>query len=98
MRRDSGATANAARSASFVRWKWWILKPAVFFLCLAPLLRIYYGLSIGEPANAVEYITDGTGIWTLRLLMITLAITPIRRLTNWDSLVRFRRMIGLFTF
>jgi sulfoxide reductase heme-binding subunit YedZ len=80
------------------RWKWWILKPALFLACLAPLMRLIYGLSTGEPANAVEYITDGTGIWTLRLLMITLAVTPIRRLTGWDSLVRFRRMIGLFTF
>ena len=75
-----------------------MLKSALFVACLTPLGFILYGLSAGEPANPIEYITDGTGIWTLRLLMLTLAITPVRMLTGWDSLVRFRRMLGLFAF
>jgi sulfoxide reductase heme-binding subunit YedZ len=74
-------------------------KPLVFTLCLLPLglffLRAVEG-SIGP--NPVEALTHFTGDWTLRLLLVTLAITPVRRLTGQPWLVRFRRMLGLFAF
>ena len=85
--------------------RWWILKPVVFLACLAPLAWIsravwltYQGLDGGLSANPIKDVTEFTGIWTLRFLMITLAITPLRRITGIGSLIRFRRMIGLFTF
>jgi methionine sulfoxide reductase heme-binding subunit len=74
-------------------------KPAVFAVSLIPfawlLTRAYTGrLSV----NPIEDITLTTGIWTLRFLVITLAITPLRRITGWNRLVQYRRMMGLFTF
>lgn len=74
-------------------------KPLVFLLCLVPLgVLIARGASGGLGPNPVEAITHFTGDWTLRLLLATLAITPLRRLTGQVWLVRFRRMLGLFTF
>jgi methionine sulfoxide reductase heme-binding subunit len=85
--------------------RWWVLKPIVFLACLAPTAWIaravwltYQGLDGGLSANPIKDVTEFTGIWTLRFLMITLAITPVRRLTGMTSLIRFRRMLGLFTF
>src|SRR5438105_4879236 len=85
--------------------RWWILKPAVLAACFAPLIWIswqlwltYQGRPSGLTANPIKDVTEFTGIWTLRFLMITLSITPLRRITGWNSLTRFRRMIGLFTF
>ena len=85
--------------------RWWVLKPIVFLACLAPTVWIaraawltIQGLDGGLSANPIKDITEFTGIWTLRFLMITLAITPVRRLTGMNSLIRFRRMLGLFTF
>jgi methionine sulfoxide reductase heme-binding subunit len=52
----------------------------------------------GLGANPVEFITHETGSWTLRLLLITLMVTPLRRLTGWSALMRLRRMLGLFAF
>ena len=49
-------------------------------------------------ANPLERVTDVTGQWGLRLLLLTLAVTPLRRLTGWSWLQRFRRMLGLFVF
>jgi len=84
---------------------WWILKPAVFVACLLPTAWIgralwltYQGLDGGLSANPIKDVTEFTGLWTLRFLMITLAITPLRRITGLSSLIRFRRMVGLFTF
>ncbi len=79
------------------RWKWWVAKPLVFLACLAPIsYLLYLGFTAQFSPNPVEDITNGTGVWTLRFIMITLAITPIRRITGWQSPVRFRRMTGLF--
>jgi sulfoxide reductase heme-binding subunit YedZ len=58
----------------------------------------YLGLDGGLTANPIKDVTEFTGLWTLRFLMITLAITPLRRITGLSSLIRFRRMLGLFTF
>jgi sulfoxide reductase heme-binding subunit YedZ len=79
--------------------RWWILKPLVFLACLGPTLwLIYLAFSGGLGANPFERIIRFTGDWTLRLLLITLLITPLRRITGITSLIRFRRMIGLFSF
>ena len=76
----------------------WI-KAAVFAACLIPLARlVLLGFGDGLGANPIEYITHSTGWWTLAFLMITLAVTPVRRLFNLPWLLRLRRMLGLFTF
>ena len=74
-------------------------KVAVFVLALGPLAWLgWLAYTGGLGANPIDYITDTTGIWTLRLVLATLAVTPLRRLTGWNALIRFRRMIGLFAF
>ncbi len=75
------------------------VKPWVFAACLIPLgLLVWRGFTGGLTANPIEYITHRTGDWTLRFLLIALAITPLRRLTGWAALASFRRMFGLFAF
>jgi sulfoxide reductase heme-binding subunit YedZ len=77
----------------------WILKPVVFLACLVPIEWLVFDtLTGGLSANPLEDIRNRTGIWTLRFLMITLAVTPLRRISGWSSLIRFRRMVGLFGF
>jgi sulfoxide reductase heme-binding subunit YedZ len=79
--------------------RWPILKPAVFLACLAPMAALTWATVNGQlSANPLEDIRDTTGIWALRFLMLTLAITPVRRITGWHRLIRYRRMLGLFAF
>jgi sulfoxide reductase heme-binding subunit YedZ len=74
-------------------------KSVLWLLCLAPaFLLVWRGFHNGLGANPVEYITHKTGDWTLRFILITLAITPARRLLKQPQLVRFRRLFGLFAF
>lgn len=74
-------------------------KPLVFLLCLTPLGVLAYSVLSGQIGpNPVEAVTHFTGEWALRLLLITLAVTPLRRLTGRVWLMRFRRMTGLFAF
>jgi len=78
-----------------IRW----FKPVVFLACLGPLARLgwkAYSNALG--ANPIEVITHSTGDWTLIFLCITLAVTPLRKLTGQLWLIRFRRMFGLFAF
>jgi sulfoxide reductase heme-binding subunit YedZ len=72
-----------------------ITKVAVFALALAPLVWLA-ATDLGP--NPIEKITHATGDWTLRFLVVTLAITPLRRWLNLPELIRFRRMAGLFAF
>jgi sulfoxide reductase heme-binding subunit YedZ len=85
------------------------LKVAVFLACLVPVGLLawrFFGAhpsdtsswGAGLGANPLEVITHSTGDWTIRFLLITLAITPLRKLTNLGWLIRFRRMLGLFAF
>ena len=74
----------------------WVAKPIVFLLCVTPAVLLPFDFL--SSFNPIDDVTDITGRWTLRLLLITLAITPIRRITGFNRLVQFRRMIGLFTF
>ena len=77
--------------------KW--TKPPVFLLCLVPLgILIWRALTARLGANPVEFIQHTTGDWTLRFLVITLGITPLRKLLKLPDLIRFRRMLGLFAF
>src|SRR5580704_4582830 len=78
-----------------IRW----FKPVVFLACLGPLARLgwkaYRGL-LG--ANPIEVITHSTGDWILIFLLVTLSITPLRKLTGQLWMIRYRRMFGLFAF
>lgn len=74
-------------------------KAALFALCLAPLARlVFFAFSDRLGANPIEFVIRSLGTWTLTLLLVTLSITPLRRLTGWNSLIRVRRMLGLFVF
>ncbi|MEP7363968.1 MAG: protein-methionine-sulfoxide reductase heme-binding subunit MsrQ [Acidobacteriota bacterium] len=80
-----------------MRSKW--TKVAVWLACLAPALWLAYGAFTNNLGpNPIEAITRGTGDWTLRLLLTSLAITPARRLLKLPDLIRFRRMLGLWAF
>jgi sulfoxide reductase heme-binding subunit YedZ len=77
--------------------KW--TKAVVFIVCLVPLgALIHRALHGGLGANPVEFVQHATGDWTLRFLIFTLAITPLRKLLHLPELIRFRRMLGLFAF
>lgn len=74
-------------------------KPIVFVLCVAPAVWLAWGAwkdMLG--VNPIETITRSTGDWTLRFLLLTLAITPLRRARGWSDLIAFRRMLGLWAF
>ncbi|HWW70709.1 MAG TPA: protein-methionine-sulfoxide reductase heme-binding subunit MsrQ, partial [Duganella sp.] len=85
------AYAPSARQAS-------LIKGAVFVLALVPLLRMVYLTLTGQLVEPLEFITRGTGDWTLYFLCFTLAVTPLRRLTKWNWLIKLRRMLGLYMF
>jgi len=72
---------------------------AVFLCGLAPFLwLVFLAVTGGLGANPIERITHFTGDWTLNLLLTTLAMTPLRRITRRNIFIRFRRMLGLFAF
>lgn len=75
----------------------WI-KSAVFVAALIPLARMVYLTVTGQLVDPLEFITRGTGDWTLYFLSITLAVTPLRKLSGWNWLIKLRRMLGLYTF
>ena len=75
------------------------VKPVVFIAALVPLALLVYNVLTGHTsANPAEDILLTTGIWAFRFLLTALAITPIRRLTGWNRIIQFRRMLGLFAF
>lgn len=76
-------------------------KAIVFALALVPLAKLAAGVFYFPEwlgANPAEFITRATGDWTLRFLLITLAITPLRKILGWPWLLRLRRMLGLYAF
>lgn len=75
-----------------------LIKAAIFLASLLPLARAAYIVLSGIAVNPVEFITRSTGTWTLVFLMITLTITPLRKLTGWNVLIKLRRELGLFAF
>jgi len=85
-------------SKSFFR----LTKPVLFLLCLLPLafllLRAFEVSGFGLGANPIEELLHELGRWGLKFLLLSLSITPLRRWTGWNWLLRFRRMLGLFAF
>lgn len=81
-------------SAKQVSW----VKGAVFVLALAPLLRMVYLTATGQLVDPLEFITRGTGDWTLYFLCMVLAVTPLRKISGWNWLIKLRRMLGLYVF
>jgi len=82
-------------TATQIKW----IKAAAFVACLVPLgLLVWRGFAGRLGANPIEYITHSTGWWTLAFLLITLTVTPLRRLTGLNWLLRLRRMLGLYAF
>lgn len=81
------------------RWLRFLVKPLVFAACLLPLALLVAGAVQGDlGANPLERVTDVTGEWGLRLLLLTLAMTPLRQIAGWTGPLRLRRMLGLFAF
>jgi sulfoxide reductase heme-binding subunit YedZ len=76
-----------------------LLKPVVFLAALGPAAWLVWAATTGNlSANPLSDVTNETGVWTLRFVCITLALTPLRRVTGWNALIRFRRMAGLYAF
>lgn len=76
-----------------------LLKVAIHLACLVPVVYLAWGARMGTlSANPIEYITHSTGDWTMRFLLLSLTITPARRLFNLPDLIRYRRMLGLWAF
>jgi methionine sulfoxide reductase heme-binding subunit len=89
--------AGAKFVNSILTSKW--TKVPIFLLCLVPLgVLVWQGFHDNLTADPIAYLTHKTGDWTLRFLVITLAITPLRKLLRMPQLIRFRRMMGLFAF
>ena len=75
------------------------MRAGTFLGALLPALWLVYAFYADElTANPIEYLTRFTGFWALVLLLVTLAVTPIRRLTGWNRVIQVRRMLGLFSF
>ena len=82
-------------SPATLRW----LKSLLFFLALIPIANLVYGVMTASIAgDPVETMTEVTGQWALRFLLLTLSITPLRKLLKITDLIKFRRMLGLFAF
>jgi methionine sulfoxide reductase heme-binding subunit len=76
-----------------------VIKPLVFVASLGPAAWLVWAALTGNlSANPLSDLTNETGVWTLRFVCITLAITPLRRLTGWNQVIKVRRMTGLFAF
>ncbi|GAB3393441.1 sulfite oxidase heme-binding subunit YedZ [Massilia agri] len=75
-----------------------LIKSLVFFLALLPFVRMAWLVFQGVPVEPLEFLTRGTGDWTLYFLCITLAVTPLRRLSGWNWVIKLRRMLGLYAF
>ena len=76
-----------------------VLKAVAFAAALLPAAALVYGYYTNDlTANPGDYITDQTGTWTLAMLVISLTVTPLRRITKWNELIKLRRMLGLFAF
>ena len=82
-----------------------IVKVLVFLVALAPAASVVtltvtdiLGRTHALGANPIDTLTDTTGIWALRFVLLSLAVTPLRRLTGWNAVIRYRRMLGLFAF
>jgi sulfoxide reductase heme-binding subunit YedZ len=83
--------------SSFVMSK--VVKSLIFLICLIPLISLFWIAFQGNlGANPIEKVTHITGEWALRFLLLTLSVTPVRKLLGWQFLLRLRRMLGLYAF
>ena len=85
-------------TSHLIRFLW---KPLVFIACLTPFGLVagdVYGITGALGANPIEEVQDRFGIWGLRFVVIALAVTPVRQISGWIWLGRFRRMLGLYAF
>lgn len=77
----------------------WVMKPLVWIACLSPLGWLgWLASSGGLGANPIEFLNLYLGDWAIRMLLVALAVTPVRRITGLNELQRFRRLLGLFAF
>jgi sulfoxide reductase heme-binding subunit YedZ len=91
------AAAGALRVKTVLTHR--LAKPVIFLLCLAPLMLLLYRWQTGQlGVNRIETVARFTGNCTIRLLLLTLGVTPLRRIPGLGDLIRFRRMLGLFAF
>lgn len=75
------------------------LKRTVFIACLIPFAQLAYNAYTGDlGVNPIEFITHFTGDWALIFLLASLSVTPLRKISGWNDLIKFRRMLGLFAF
>ena len=75
------------------------LRVAVFLLCLLPIAWLAFAAFTDKlSANPIKDITEDTGTWALRFLLLTLCVTPFRKLTGWNEVIGYRRMLGLYAF
>jgi len=75
------------------------IKKLLFVVCLIPAIWLTFALFTDQlGANPVEAVTRQTGLWALRFLWLTLLITPLRWMTGWNDLIKFRRLLGLYVF
>ncbi len=71
----------------------------MFLAALGPFFYLVWAALTGNlSANPLADLTNETGVWTLRFLALSLAVTPLRKLTGWNPFIKFRRMIGLYAF
>lgn len=100
--KESAASAvarGAARPSTLSPARLRAVKLLIWVLALLPFTRLLYlGATDGYGANPLEFVTRSTGTWTLVLLCATLTVTPLRKLTGWNWLIRVRRLLGLFAF
>ena len=76
-----------------------VLRILAFAAALVPAAALVYNYYTNDlTANPGDYITDQTGTWTLAMLVISLTVTPLRRITKWNEIIKLRRMLGLFAF
>jgi sulfoxide reductase heme-binding subunit YedZ len=90
-----GAAVQARRPVQTITW----VRAAAFIGALLPAIWLVGAFFLDElTANPIEYITRHTGFWALIMLVVTLTVTPVRRLTGWNAIIKLRRMLGLFAF
>lgn len=93
------ATLRVDRRNRITRRTWILIKVATWTLALIPFALLLWDTLTGQlQAEPVKDLTHRTGWWALALLLVALAVTPLRYLTGWTQIVRFRRLVGLFAF
>lgn len=88
-------SAVAAKRLDAIAWSKWLVFPAAL---LPAMLLLYGALYNTLGADPVKILTHETGLWALRFLLLSLAMTPLRRWTGWAGFIRYRRMLGLYAF